>query len=245
MNVRDLILIVEDDKKIAGFLETILNANQYDSVIAANGAEAFSLMTSHCPELILLDIGLPDIDGFSFLRKIRTWSAVPVIIVSAHMHEREIIHGLDLGADDYIIKPFGTGELLARIRSALRKARTTASKSGSMTAVFHIGDLSIDYNKHQVTIGTEIIPLTKSEYRIVALLSRHAGKVVTYDHILVELWGPGAEGNNHILRVNMANIRRKIEESPTEPRYIFTEIGVGYRMADHHDMLPKPDDDAD
>ncbi len=244
MDVRDLILIVEDDKKTAGFLKTILNANQYNSVIAAKGAEALSLLTSHCPELILLDIGLPDISGFSFLRKIRTWSTVPVIIVSAHKHEREIIHGLDLGADDYLTKPFGTGELLARIRAALRRARTAAVGSAAMTSVFYSGDLSIDYNKLQVTVGDKIIPLTKSEYRIVSLLSRHAGKVVTYDQILVELWGPGAERNNHILRVNMANIRRKIEESPGNPRYIFTEIGVGYRMADRNDMLTKPDDDT-
>lgn len=240
MSVRDLILIVEDDKKIANFLETVLNANEYDTVIAAKGAEALSLLTSYCPELILLDIGLPDMDGFSFLRKIRTWSPVPVIIVSAHMHEREIIRGLDLGADDYIIKPFGTGELLARIRSTLRRAGTAAD-SAAAAAVFRTGDLAIDYDKHQVTVGKEVIPLTKSEYRIVTLLSRHAGKVVTYDRILVELWGPGAEGNNHILRVNMANIRRKIEASPTEPRYIFTEIGVGYRMADYNDTTPKPD----
>ena len=193
MNIRDKILVVEDERSITNFLRTILVSNDYDVIIARSGAEAYSMITSHCPDLIVLD----------------------------------------LGADDYITKPFGAGELLARIRTAIRHTRTgLANEAIATTGKFKAGDLEIDYDKHQVFVGGVNTNMTQNEYKIVGLLGKCAGKVLTYDYIIKELWGPGTKGNNQTLRVHMANIRRKIEKNPAEPRYIFTEIGVGYRMVE-------------
>lgn len=231
--IKDKILIVEDESRICNFINAILTANNYDTIISNNGAEACSMITSHCPDLIILDLGLPDMDGFDIIKLVREWTNLPIIIVSARMHESDKVQALDLGADDYITKPFGTSELLARIRTAIRHTRTQApNDSISKTGLFEAGDLSIDYNKHQVCIEGNNAHLTQSEYKIVALLGKCAGKVLTYDYILNELWGPSSKGDNQILRVNMANIRRKIEKNPAEPAYIFTEVGVGYRMVD-------------
>jgi len=195
METKDKILIVEDDETIAAFLIAVLEANGFDTIRASLGREAVTLISSHCPDLVLLDLSLPDMDGMEILAGLRKWSTLPVIVVSARGRERDKVIALDMGADDYLTKPFGPGELLARING-------------------------------------EDIHLTQSEYRILSLLTRHAGKVLTYDFILRELWGPSAGGSNQILRVNVANIRRKIEKNPAEPKYIFTEIGVGYRMTD-------------
>ncbi len=160
-----------------------------------------------------------------------------MIVVSAHSHERDKVNALDLGADDYLTKPFGTDELLARIRAAIRHTRTASGNSEiARTGAYTVGDLTIDYNKHQGLVGGINAKLTLNEYRLVALLSKYAGKVLTYDFIIRELWGPRASGDNQILRGNMANIRRKIENNPGEPKYIFTEVGVGYRMADSDDV---------
>ena len=231
--VRDRILIVEDEKSISSFMRTILEANGYDVLQAHSGADAYSMITSHCPDLVLLDLGLPDIDGMSIIPAVREWTQLPIIVVSARTHERDKVEALDLGADDYITKPFGTSELLARIRAAIRHTRTRASvESVANAGVYRCGDLTVDYDRRRVTVGGRDIHLTQNEYRIVAMLGRSAGRVLTYDYLLQELWGPTARGDNQILRVNMANIRRKIEENPAEPRYIFTEVGVGYRMAD-------------
>lgn len=226
------ILIVEDENNIGNFIDAILTANNYDTIVACSGTEAYSIITSHCPDLIILDLGLPDMDGTQIIKLVREWTPLPIIIVSARDHERDKIQALDIGADDYITKPFGTGELLARIRTALRHTRTRASSdSVAQTGVFKTGNLTIDYDKRQVLVNGINANLTQNEYKIVSILGKHAGKVLTYDSILKELWGPHAKGNNQILRVNMANIRRKIEKNPAEPSYIFTEIGVGYRMA--------------
>ena len=223
MNIRDKILIVEDERSITNFLRTILTSNDYDVIIARSGAEAYSMITSHCPDLIVLDLGLPDIDGLQIIKSVREWTLLPIVVVSARAHERDKVEALDLGADDYITKPFGAGELLARIRTAIRHTRTgLANETIATTGKFKSGDLEIDYDKHQVLV----------EGKIVALLGKCAGKVLTYDYIIKELWGPGTRGNNQSLRVHMANIRRKIEKSPAEPQYIFTEIGVGYRMVE-------------
>ena len=235
MNIREKILVIEDEKSIARFISTILTANGYEAMRAASGAEAMSMISSHCPDLVILDLGLPDMDGLDILRQLRSWSTLPVVVVSARSHEQDKVSALDLGADDYLTKPFGTVELLARIRTALRHTRTDGTSDAlAMTGEYRVGDLCVDYNKHRVYLAGEDTHLTPNEYKIVALLGRHAGQVLTYKSMMKELWGPGVGGDNKLLRVHMANIRRKIEPNPVEPQYIFTEVGVGYRMADSH-----------
>ena len=227
------VLMVEDEKSILKLLHTVLAANQYDVIEATTGSEALSLITSHCPDLILLDLGLPDMDGNSLLHDVRKWTSTPIIVISARTHELDKVEAIDLGADDYITKPFGTSELLARIRMALRHTRTMSQNEQiARTGQFHSGGLTIDYNKYRVYINGVDAQLTQGEFRIVALLGKHAGRVLTYDFIMKQLWGPCSTGDNKILRVNMANIRRKIEKTPAQPQYIFTEVGVGYRMAE-------------
>ena len=207
METKDKILIVEDDETIAAFLIAVLEANGFDTIRASLGREAVTLISSHCPDLVLLDLSLPDMDGMEILAGLRKWSTLPVIVVSARGRER-----------DKVI--------------ALRHVRTAAGGEVGRTGVYRCGDLEVDCVRRRVRINGEDIHLTQSEYRILSLLTRHAGKVLTYDFILRELWGPSAGGSNQILRVNVANIRRKIEKNPAEPKYIFTEIGVGYRMTD-------------
>ena len=231
MTVRDKILVVEDDKNISSLIRTILTANGYEVITASRASEALSMLSSHCPELLVLDLGLPDMDGVELIASVRRWSNVPIIVVSARSYERDKVQALDLGADDYVTKPFSAEELLARIRVAMRHTRMSPGGTAG-TGRFTAGELTIDYDKHQVLIAGENCRLTQNEYRIVALLARCAGRVLTYDYILRELWGPQSKGGNQILRVNMANIRRKIEKNPAEPQYIFTEVGVGYRMVE-------------
>ena len=229
MNVKDKILIVEDEKSISGIIRAILTSNGFDVIAAHSGAEAFSMISSHCPDLMVLDLGLPDVDGINIISEVRQWTQMPIVVVSARTYERDKVDALERGADDYITKPFGAAELLARIRVALRHTRAGSSALAGIGR-FTAGELCIDYDKHQVFISGENVHLTQNEFRIVSLLSRCSGKVLTYDYIMKELWGPQSKGSNQILRVNMANIRRKIEQNPAEPRYIFTEVGVGYRM---------------
>ena len=231
MTIREKILVIEDEKSISHFISTVLNNNGYEAMQAQTGEEALSMISSHCPDLVILDLGLPDMDGLDILRSLRSWSSLPVVVVSARHHEHDKVEALDYGADDYISKPFGTSELLARIRTAIRHTRTTLSDPQiAQSGKFTTGDLTIDYDKHQVLMNGENAKLTVNEYKIVALLGKYAGKVLTYDFIIRELWGPKAKTDNQILRVNMANIRRKIEKDPSHPEYLFTEVGVGYRM---------------
>lgn len=230
MEIRDKILVVEDEKGIAGFIRAILSAQGYEVIPASNGREALTMIASHCPQLVVLDLGLPDMDGMELIESVRAWTQTPIVVVSARSYERDKVDALDRGADDYLTKPFGAAELLARVRVALRHARSGGPNLDG--GRFTCGRLCIDYDKHQVLIDGENVHLTQNEYRIVALLGRYAGKVLTYDFIMKELWGPQSRGSNQILRVNMANIRRKIEENPAQPNYIFTEVGVGYRMAE-------------
>ena len=233
MNIREKILVVEDEKSIAHFISTVLNNNGYEAMRARTGQEALSMVSSHCPDLIILDLGLPDMDGMDLLKNIRGWSGLPVVVVSARSHERDKVAALDAGADDYLTKPFGTAELLARVRTAIRHTRTVSTNTEiALQGTYSVGDLVVDFNKHQALVRGENVKLTLSEFRIVSLLAKHAGKVLTYDFIMKELWGPRAGGDNQILRVNMANIRRKIEDNPAEPKYLFTEVGVGYRIAE-------------
>ena len=233
MNIRERILIIEDEKSISHFISTVLTNNGYETMQARTGSEAQSMISSHCPDLIILDLGLPDMDGMDILRQLRSWSSLPVVVVSARSHEKDKVLALDMGADDYLTKPFGTDELLARVRPAIRHTRTASGNDEiAQRGTYTVGDLVIDYNKHQALVRGENVKLTLSEFRIVALLGKYAGKVLTYDFIIKELWGPRAGGDNQILRVNMANIRRKIEKNPAEPEYLFTEVGVGYRLAE-------------
>ena len=216
MTIKDRVLVVEDEKSISGLIKAILTANGYDVITASTGNEAFSMISSH---------------GMEIIKAVRSWTSLPIIVVSARSYERDKVQALDMGADDYVTKPFSAAELLARVRVAIRHTRSGLSNETLVnTGKFVAGDLTIDYDKHQVLIAGENCHLTQNEYRIVALLGKCAGKVLTYDFIMKELWGPQSKGSNQILRVNMANIRRKIEKNPAEPHYIFTEVGVGYRM---------------
>ena len=226
-------LIIEDEKNILRFMRTVLENNGFDAIVALTGAEANTMIASHRPDLILLDLGLPDMDGTEIITKVRSWTRLPIIVVSARSSERDKVGALDMGADDYITKPFSANELLARIRVALRHSQTQLMTGDINPAgQFSVGGLLIDYDKHKVFVNDAEVHLTHNEFKIVSLLSKRAGKVLTYDFILKEIWGQQSSDTNQILRVNMANIRRKIEENPADPKYIFTEAGVGYRMLD-------------
>ncbi|WRS26572.1 response regulator transcription factor [Oscillospiraceae bacterium MB08-C2-2] len=225
------IFIVEDERVISNFITALLTTSQYTTLVAATGAEAIEMAAEHNPDLILLDLGLPDMDGMQVLHRIREWSDVPIIVVSARQDEQEKVEALDAGANDYVTKPFGNSELLARIRTALRQHIRLGSLKEPAASSFSVGGLFIDYAKRRVQVEGKSVHLTPIEYKIVALLSQNAGKVLTRDFMIQQIWGPFG-GDNQVLRVNMANIRRKIEENPADPRFILTEVGVGYRMID-------------
>lgn len=225
-----MILIVEDEEAISNFISAVLASNDYNLIKTGRGKEALSMTASCSPDLILLDLGLPDMDGIEVIKSIREWTDIPIIVVSARGYEREKVEALDLGADDYIMKPFGTSELLARIRTEIRHSQKKAD-SGLKADKINVGDLEINYEKRLVTVKKQKIHLTPIEYKIISLLSQYLGKVLTYDFIIKEVWGPYVY-EIQALRVNMANIRRKLEDNPAEPKYIVTEIGVGYRMVE-------------
>lgn len=224
------ILLVEDEKNICDFISTSLSAQDYRISTAHTGKEALPIITSQCPDLILLDLGLPDMDGMEIIRQIRTWSSVPIIVLSARTQEQEKVRALDLGADDYLTKPIGTSELLARIRTALRHSNRLNTDSPLYKRPFHAKGLTIDFEKHLVSVDGKDVHLTQIEFKIISLLAQNSGRVMTYDTIISNIWGPYADDDNSILRVNMAHIRRKLEQNPAEPQYVFTEIGIGYRM---------------
>ena len=225
MTPKTNILLIEDDKSICNFITTSLENSNYRVTCAQTGKEGLSLATSLCPDVYLLDLGLPDIDGLDILTKLRTWTSNPVIIISARTKEQEKVTALDAGADDYITKPFGTSELMARIRTALRHSRPNTH-----ARIYKAGDLVIDFEKRLITLEGSEVHLTQIEYQLLTLLAENSGRVLTYSYIMNAIWGPYVDNNNQILRVNMANIRRKIEKSPEQPKYVFTEIGIGYRM---------------
>ena len=225
------ILIVEDEFSISNFMKTVLEGDDYTVEVATCAAQARAALEKMEFSAMLLDLGLPDADGLELLRELRQRYGLPVIVVSARTEESEKVAALDSGADDYITKPFGSPELLARIRAALRRAGPALPNGEiAQSGKFTTGELTIDYDKHLVTLAGQPVHLTANEYRLVELLSRSAGKVLTYDRISEAMWGDAAGGNSQLLRVNMANIRRKLEQNPAEPQYILTEIGVGYRM---------------
>ena len=224
------VLIIEDEKSICDFIGKTLDSHEYKVTAANNGKDGLALITSSLPDLVLLDLGLPDMDGMDIIRKTREWSSLPIIVISARTQEKEKVQALDAGADDYITKPFGTFELLARIRTAIRHNNKLSDDSQNANRPYAADGLTIDFERRLVTLHGKEIHLTRVEYKIVSLLAKNSGKVMTYDTLSDQVWGPYADDNNRILRVNMANIRRKIEENPGEPKYIFTELGVGYRM---------------
>ena len=225
------ILVVDDETAIADLVEVYLKNEGFTIHKFYNASDALACVRTTRLNLAVLDVMLPDMDGFTLCQRIREDHLFPIIMLTAKVEDMDKIMGLTLGADDYLTKPFGTVELLARIRTALRHTRTDGTSDGlAMTGEYHVGDLCIDYNKHRVFLAGEDTHLTPNEYKIVALLGRHAGQVLTYKSMMKELWGPGVGGDNKLLRVHMANIRRKIEANPAEPQYILTEIGVGYRM---------------
>ena len=230
MSEKRTILVIEDERAISNFICRALTASDYKAISAFSGKEGLSLFFSHFPDLVLLDLGLPDMDGMKIIRSIREWSLMPIIVVSARGMEDDKVEALDAGADDYITKPFGTNELLARIRNVLRHWHSRRDLSLESLGTFRTGELAIDFDKRRVFVRGEEVHLTQNEYKIVALLSKYSGRVMTYEYLIKEIWGPYAKADNQILRVNMANIRRKIEDNPADPRYIITEVGVGYRM---------------
>lgn len=228
MNENTTVLVIEDDKSISRFLQLSLKTNNYKPLLAASGLDGISLFMSNNPDIILLDLGLPDIDGKEVLEQIRSQSDVPIIIVSARGEEKEKVDALDNGADDYITKPFHLGELLARIRVALRKKKA----ENTLEKVFVLDGFTLDFEKRRVIINNQEIHFTPIEYKLLTLLVRNAGKVLTHNFIIKEIWGYSYEEESQSLRVFMANIRRKIETDTMNPRYIITEVGVGYRFMD-------------
>lgn len=230
------VLVIEDEKSICDFIAKILNASDYKAVTAGSGKEGLAILTSALPDLVLLDLGLPDMAGIDIIKQTREWSSLPIIVISARVQEREKVAALDAGADDYITKPFGTDELLARIRTAIRHSNKIVDDKVNSTRPYSARGLVVDFGKRLVTVEGKEIHLTRVEYKIVSMLAQNSGKVITYSSLIEQVWGPYADDNNRILRVNMANIRRKIEKNPGEPEYIFTELGVGYRMIEDENL---------
>ena len=231
MNMKPLILIVEDDKPIKKFMKVSLEAQGYKLEIEFGNA-AITLIFSQNPDIVILDLGLPDIDGLKVIEEVRETSKARIIVVSARGREREKVEALDKGADDYLTKPFSVAELLARIRVALRPFNRKDDSENIVLSTFNVKDLLIDFEKHRVTIMGEEIHLTPMEYKLIELMSRYAGRVLTHKYIVDEIWGSYFENDTQSLRVFMANIRRKLEKDPAQPKYIITEVGVGYRLVD-------------
>lgn len=226
------VLVIEDDTKIISLITTVLEANGFSIYTAGKCAMGKTMFLSHNPDIVILDLGLPDADGLEFIRFAREASAVPIIILSARSDEQDKVTALDLGANDYVTKPFGTAELMARLRAALRSRRS----DNTARQTFVLEDLAIDYDKRQVTLSGEVIPLTQTEYNILAFLSDHAGKVLTYSAIIQAVWGYADSGSTKRLQVNMANIRKKLRMDPGKNGYILNELGVGYRMREQNEI---------
>ena len=230
MKIKDKVLIVEDEQSISNFISMILTANGYDTIIVRSGEEALTMISSHCPDLIVLDLGLPDMDGVEIIQKIRSWSNMPIIVISARSEDTDKIDALDAGADDYLTKPFSVEELLARLRVTLRRLSFMQSRSGVEPYVFLNGGLKIDYAAGCVYLEGRELHLTPIEYKLLCLLSKNVGKVLTHTFITKEIWGSSWDNDVASLRVFMATLRKKIESDPSSPQYIQTHIGVGYRM---------------
>ena len=229
------ILIVEDEAGIRNFIKTNLETSDYQVICAETYTLGMMMYPSHHPDLIILDLGLPDRDGLDLIQNVRKSDTIPIIVLSARSNEKDKVEALDLGANDYITKPFGTDELLARIRAVLRSHRQGAETVSTRSGKYKFQDLLIDYDKRQVFIGRDEIDLTQTEYNIMAYLSTHTGKVMTYAAIIHAVWGYSDYGSIKKLQVNMKNIRKKMGVTPGEKRYIINELGVGYRMLEDND----------
>ena len=228
------ILIVEDESNIRSFVRTMLEAEDYQVLCAEDCKTGLSMFSSHCPDLVILDLGLPDQDGADFIPFARQYSSAPILVLSARTTDTDKVNALDLGANDYITKPFSTAELLARIRSALRNRRYDDQQT-TVGSVYSVGALHIDFSRRLVTLEGREIKLTQTEYNIVTVLAHHAGRVMTYSAIIRAVWGTTDEGSIKKLQVNMANIRKKLGERTGERKYISNELGVGYRMLSEGD----------
>jgi two-component system KDP operon response regulator KdpE len=222
------VLIVEDEQEIVRFLRAALTAAGYVVVVAGTGQDGLREAATRSPDLIILDLGLPDLDGIEVTRRVREWSRVPIVVLSARGQERDKVEALDAGADDYLTKPFAVGELLARLRVASRHA----VQDGGAEPVFEIGELKIDRARHEVALAGTPLKLTPTEFKLLAALARTPGRVVTHAQLLREVWGPSFVQQHHYLRVHMGNLRHKLEPVPSRPRYLLTEPGVGYRLKD-------------
>lgn len=223
-----LVLIIEDEAPIRRFLRAALAASNYRTIEAETGRDGLAQAALRLPDVIMLDLGLPDMDGLRVIEELRGWSAVPIVILSARQQEGEKVVALDAGADDYLTKPFGIAELLARIRAALRHAPRPAS--GPDSPVFEVGDLRVDMVQRQVLVNGQEVHLSPIEYKLLTTMIHHAGKVITHRQLLREVWGPGYTNESHYLRVYVAQLRRKLEADPARPRFLITEPGVGYRL---------------
>lgn len=225
------VLLVEDEPPIRRFLRAALVGEGFSLVEADSAAAALKAAPREPPDLVVLDLGLPDLDGLEVIRRLREWSVAPIIVLSARGQERDKVSALDAGADDYLTKPFGVGELLARMRAALRRSARSADPLHPEASGFQVGELRVDLADRSVKLAGAAVRLTNLEYRLLAALARHPGKVLTHRHLLKEVWGPNAVQETHYLRVYMASLRRKIEADAAQPRYLLTEQGVGYRLA--------------
>jgi two-component system KDP operon response regulator KdpE len=239
MNAPDpLVLVVEDEPQMRRFIRASMESHGYRIAEASTGAEMIALATGHMPDVILLDLGLPDADGIDLTRRVREWSRIPIIVISARGREEDKVAALDAGADDYLTKPFSVNELLARVRVALRHAHSQGA--GLDNVVLAFGDLRIDQSRREVTRGGRDVHLTPIEYKLLVLLARNAGRVLTHRQIIKEIWGTGYAAQSHHVRVHMAELRKKIESDPARPRLLTTESGVGYRLRDR-DINNSPD----
>lgn len=231
MSTKASILLIENDKESILLISASLAKNGYRVICASSGKEGLCLAASHCPDVVLMSLDLLDMDSYKVLMQLRDWSHVPVIVISAPTPEKNRVQALDMGADDFITKPFGLDELMARIRTALRRSNTS-----SLSGIYKALQLEIDFKKRIIRLDSQSIHLTQTEYLILALLAKNSGHVLTYNYIINSIWGPHADSDNQILRVNMANIRKKIEPNPAQPRYVFTIAGIGYRMRENEEI---------
>jgi two-component system KDP operon response regulator KdpE len=228
--MKPIILLIEDDPQIRRFLRASLVTQGYELIEAGTGREGLALAAAQVPEVVLLDLGLPDMEGLEVIKQLRAWSGVPIIILSARGQERDKVANLDAGADDYLTKPFGVGELLARIRVALRKS--LPAEESQQEPIYSLGKIKVDFERRIVFRGQEEVHLTPIEYKLLSVLLKHRGKVVTHRQLLKEVWGPSYVEQNPYLRIFILNLRRKLEDDPTRPQYLLTEPGVGYRLRD-------------
>jgi DNA-binding response OmpR family regulator len=228
------ILVADDELKLLRLVTRNLELEGYQTLAATDGQEALELIETHDPDLLLLDVMMPKMDGFSVTQRAREFSSVPIIIMTARGDDQDKIRGLDLGGDDYLTKPFNVDELLARVRAVLRRSQLSAHTQGpGLGSAAAVGDLRVDFAQHQAWLRDEDINLTPVEYRLLAYLAQNAGRVLTQDQLLEYVWGPDYVGETHMLQVNINRVRRKIEPDPAHPRYILTKVGIGYLLSAH------------